>query len=541
MKMKKILWAALLALCVIQMSAQTADDDDRVRQRIKTAVMEVYDKHLAETPNDYETRFARANQHYLNGDYQLAIADADIVLQQLPNKDKEMKFDTYMLKAHALADLGKYEDEVEVLQAAAQINPRSMALIDLMGKACYHLGDLDAAEKNFNTILRDTPMNYDAHYWLALVEVARNNHGKAYDYCDKAVNLFTANPQVYLNRADILLRSQQYEQAAQDIVSAMSVGNDEGRAMRQLINMSDEHYDVVMKILATSSDQAPRVGMFHYVRALIAMRQHHYGQALWSLNRIIDNQLYDYHSIYYYKALCLFELGQYQEALNNVKKAIAMLEAKDPTYYILQAKCEQALKKTDAAQNTLDQAAQLSPNNQDVLLEQARLLTNLRADQQAIDRLATLLANHPNNVEALLLKGWIEKYRQNNAAAANGTFARILDCGDDINSLRGFALHELGRDDEARAWAKKIIQDNRIIGGQSYIIASALLSCIGDYNAGDKDQSIDYLRSALANGYGSVYELTVNETPYVNMKLVRRYPNFQTIIDQNSTNFEVKR
>ena len=541
MKMKRILWAAVLALCVIQLSAQTADDDERVRRRIQTAVMEVYDKAVAQNPNDYDTRFARANQLYLNGDYQKALDDANIVLSQLPGKEKEMQFDTHMLKARALAGMGKYEDEVEALQAAAAINPRSMALIDLMGKACFNLGDMDAAEQNFKNILRDTPMNYDAHYWLARVEVARNNFGKAYEYCDKAVNLFTANPQVYLNRADILMRSQQYEQAAQDMVSALSVGNDEGKAMRALIDMSDEHYTEVMNVLASSSDQAPRVGMFHYVRAIIGMRQNHYGQALWSLNRIIDNQLYDYHSIYYNQAQCLFELGKYDQALTAIDKAIAMLDEQDPAYYILKARCEQNLKQTNAAQATLDQALKLSANNQDVLLAQAQLLTDLRADQKALDKLATLLSANSKNAEALLLKGWIQKYRQNNPTAAAKTFEQVLNCGSGMSSLRGFALHELGRADEARQWANQIIQDNKIIGGQSYVIASALLSCIGDFNAGDKDKSLDYLRSALANGYGSVHELMNNETPYVNLKLVRRYPNFLTIIDQNNTNLEVKR
>ena len=67
------------------------------------------------------------------------------------------------------------------------------------------------------------------------------------------------------------------------------------------------------------------------------------------------------------------------------------------------------------------------------------------------------------------------------------------------------------------------------------------MSCINNYEAGDKAKSIDYLRSALANGYGSVHELMDNETPYVNLKLVRRYPDFLTIIDQNNTNFQVKR
>jgi tetratricopeptide (TPR) repeat protein len=539
--MKKFFWATMLALCVISMSAQTTDDDERVRQRIQTAVMNVYDNALAENPDDYNTRFARANQLFLNGDYAKAIADADIVVDQVPKKENELKFDTYLLKARAQAALEQYEDEVETLQAAAAINPRSLALIDLMGKACYNLGDMDAAEKNFKTILRESPMNYDAHYWLARVELARNNFGKAYEYSDKAVTLFTANPQVYLNRSDILLRSQQYEQAAQDLISAMSVGNDEGAAMRRLINMSDEHYDEVMNVLASSIDKAPQVGMFHYLRAVIAMRQNHYGQALRNLDFIVENNLYDYHSIYFYRAQCQMALTNYAEALTNVNKAIALNENPDAKYYVLKAQCEQNLKTPEAATMTLDQAAKMIPNNESILLEQARLLSSHRADKEAIAKLTALLAINPKNAEALLLKGWIEKYRQNNAATANKTFERVLACGDDMASLRGFALHELGRDDEARAWANKIIQDNRIIGGDSYFLASALLSDIGDYEAGDKTKSMEYLRSALANGYGNLYEIKVNETPYVNLKLVRRYPDFQTVLDQNSLNFEIRR
>jgi tetratricopeptide (TPR) repeat protein len=539
--MKKFFWAAMLALCVISMSAQTTDDDERVRQRIQTAVMNVYDNALAENPDDYNTRFARANQLFLNGDYAKAIADADIVVDQVPKKENELKFDTYLLKARAQAALEQYEDEVETLQAAAAINPRSLALIDLMGKACYNLGDMDAAEKNFKTILRESPMNYDAHYWLARVELARNNFGKAYEYSDKAVTLFTANPQVYLNRSDILLRSQQYEQAAQDLISAMSVGNDEGAAMRRLINMSDEHYDEVMNVLASSIDKAPQVGMFHYLRAVIAMRQNHYGQALRNLDFIVENNLYDYHSIYFYRAQCQMALTNYAEALTNVNKAIALNENPDAKYYVLKAQCEQNLKTPEAATMTLDQAAKLIPNNESILLEQAHLLSSHRADKEALAKLNALLAINPKNAEALLLKGWIEKYRQNNAATANKTFERVLACGDDMASLRGFALHELGRDDDARAWANKIIQDNRIIGGDSYFLASALLSDIGDYEAGDKTKSMEYLRSALANGYGNLYEIKVNETPYVNLKLVRRYPDFQTVLDQNSLNFEIRR
>ena len=271
------------------------------------------------------------------------------------------------------------------------------------------------------------------------------------------------------------------------------------------------------------------------------MRQNHFGQALRNLDFIVENNLYDYHSIYFYRAQCQYALTQYANALTSVNKAIAMNENADADYYVLKSQCEQNLNTFEAATMTLDQAYKLLPNSEPVMLEQARLLSSRRADKEALAKLTALLKVNPKNAEALLLKGWIEKYRQNNASAASKTFEQVLTCGEDMASLRGFALHELGRDDEARTWAHQIIQDNRIIGGQSYFLASALLSDIGNYEAGDKAKSMEYLRSALANGYGNLHEIKVNETPYVNLKLVRRYPDFQTTIDQNSQNFEIRR
>ena len=41
----------------------------------------------------------------------------------------------------------------------------------------------------------------------------------------------------------------------------------------------------------------------------------------------------------------------------------------------------------------------------------------------------------------------------------------------------------------------------------------------------------------LAYGFGSAFELKVNEDPYVNLKLVRRHPDFGKLVDQYGSNF----
>lgn len=541
-KLLRFFTICLLAAACLTVNAQNDDEDARLRQKMQAAVMKVYDDHLAQNPDDYNTRFARANQLYYNGEYARALEDARIVEQQIPTKEKEVRLENLLLIARILDYNGNYEDEIETLRTAADIDPKSLACIDLLGKVSLKVKDLSAAEHNFQTILRESPMNYDAMYQMAKVELARNNYAKAAGYVDKAVELFKAEPQVYINRSDILFQMEQYEPAVQDLISAMSVGDDGGVSIQKLFEISDTRYDDVMNVLATSIDKAPQVGMFYYVRANIAMRHEHYAQALKNLRAINDYNLYNYHSIDYATARCHFELTQYDDAALLIDRAISKAEGVMPDYLILKAQIERyRTGKVDQALTIVDQALAAQPGYAPAMLTKARLQIQKRADRDALATLSTLLAAEPDNAEALLLRGWVNKYRLSNPTGAAADFETILLGNKGIEGLQGFALHELNRDEEARTWAKQIIKDGILPGGKSYFIASALLSDIGNFEAGDKSLSLEYLRSALANGYGSLQEVKVNEDPYVNLKLVRRYEDFNTVLDQNTDNFKERR
>ena len=43
--------------------------DALLRDKITDAVMKVYDEQIAADPSDYNTLFARAHQHFYNGDH----------------------------------------------------------------------------------------------------------------------------------------------------------------------------------------------------------------------------------------------------------------------------------------------------------------------------------------------------------------------------------------------------------------------------------------------------------------------------------------
>ena len=539
MNIKYMMLALVLAAGFATAMAQ--NDDAAVRQRINEAVLKVYDEQLAKEPNDYSTLLARANQYYYFGRVDDAMTDVNSALALIPTKEKEMRYDALMLRARLFDQQGAFEGEIADLTEAANLVPSSLACTDMLAKVCLKVGRLDEAEANFKAIQRAEPLNYDAMYGMAQVALKRNDFEAATNHVDKAVGLFAAEPQVYINRADILERMNQFEPAALDLVSAFSIGDKSGVALQRLVTMADVHYDQVMSALGTTIDKAPRGGLFYYIRASIAMDHFHYGQALKDLKSIIDNNLYDYHSVFYKAARCQYELMQYVEALNNVNRAIAMNESGDADYLLLKAQCERRMgngDNFDTAMNTLSGVAAIDGKHLGTLLEQARIHIAKRESRPAMIYLnAAIDYTDQPSAEALLLRGWLNKYRNNDAVTATADFERVAQLNDDTaHGLRGFALHELGRADEAKQWAQKIIENTSMAGGEAYYYAAALYSDMGE----DK-LAIEAFKKCLANGFGSLFEVRVNEDPYVNLKLVRRLADFETLVSQSQINFQERR
>ncbi len=539
MNIKYMMLALVLAAGFATAMAQ--NDDAAVRQRINEAVLKVYDEQLAKEPNDYSTLLARANQYYYFGRVDDAMTDVNSALALIPTKEKEMRYDALMLRARLFDQQGAFEGEIADLTEAANLVPSSLACTDMLAKVCLKVGRLDEAEANFKAIQRAEPLNYDAMYGMAQVALKRNDFEAATNHVDKAVGLFAAEPQVYINRADILERMNQFEPAALDLVSAFSIGDKSGVALQRLVTMADAHYEQVMSALGTTIDKAPRGGLFYYIRASIAMDHFHYGQALKDLKSIIDNNLYDYHSVFYKAARCQYELMQYVEALNNVNRAIAMNESGDADYLLLKAQCERRMgngDNFDTAMNTLSGVAAIDGKHLGTLLEQARIHIAKRESRPAMIYLnAAIDYTDQPSAEALLLRGWLNKYRNNDAVTATADFERVAQLNDDTaHGLRGFALHELGRADEAKQWAQKIIENTSMAGGEAYYYAAALYSDMGE----DK-LAIEAFKKCLANGFGSLFEVRVNEDPYVNLKLVRRLADFETLLSQSQINFQERR
>ena len=532
MKIKNFLVLVALMLVsgtVFQVAAQSED-------KITQAVMKVYDDYIAKNPNDYSTLFMRANQHYFNGSYDAALSDVNRTIQLAPAKETELLFDAYMLRSKLYELNRNYDAALADVDKASTIDPTSLAWVDMKGKLAYAKGDYATAEAQFKTILQRVPRNFDAMYCLGCIEADKGNADEAMNWVNQAVGLFPAEPQVYLNRAHVQEMLGKYRDASDTYLIAMSSTDDNGESISRIVELADTHYDDVMASLRSATDDNPRVGIFYRVRSAIALKYNHYGQALRDLKAITDNNLMEYSTIYNDEAKCLYQLGDYDQAYIYANKAVAS-DPINPDGYVLRSQIERRQGKGNnftTAINTLDQALVLDPNYAPALMEKARLMIEQKKYKEALPLLDKAVAAEPENAELLMLRGWLNKNHLKNAAAATTDFQQVLSLPDeDVTSLRGFALHELNRDSEAAAWAEEKIKEASLTGGETYYYAAALHAAMGN-----KAQGLKYLESCLANGYGGLYDIKVNDAPYVNLAPLRSESTFNMLINQSQLNFQ---
>lgn len=528
---RPFLMLLIAVLCSMTAIAQEGSDV-LLRDKITDAVMKVYDDQLAKDPSDYNTLFARAHQHYYNGEYNAAVADVNQALLLTPKTDKELRFDEYILRARISDARRDYTSALADLRLAQELEPKSLACTDLIAKVNLKAGNLNAAEKAFKTILRAESMNYDAMYGLAQVEQARGNAKGAIEQATKAVELFRVEPQVFINRADIYSRQGDIDAAVKDLLTGMTVG-DGGNAVQRLFDLSDSNYDGVMRSLSGLADLSGEDGgIYHYLRANIAVDHCRYGQALRDLNYIRRNGLYDSHTVYYNLAKCYLELGRFDEALTAADQAISRGPSQ-PEYYVVKALAEYNVGdggNFEAAMEALNRCSAFAPQYVPMLVTKAQLLSSQNEYKEALSYLNAALANDPGNAEALIERAMLLKQMDNLRLAVND-YNTMTMLSDDVYDLKGFGLSLLGRDNDALRWLQQVTAVNQP-GGENFYYAALFMAM-----RGDNFKATEYLQKAIELGYSSRYKLQYDNLSALSLKALREEPGFDLLIDKAQRNF----
>lgn len=486
---------------------------------VTIAVLKVYEQTLQQNPNDYMTWFRRANEYYRHSEYIRALDDVDKALALAPGSDTDLRFQAYMLRAGIYNQTGKYELALADLNSATALDPNSYAAIYQKANTEFELGNYGAARVDYTRLQRLNSRSSEALIGLARCSVKENNLSAANDYLQQAVDLEPNNPEIYLRRANVRRLMNDHNGAVDDLILALSLKSNDQKAIEMLVDYGNTNYPAVIAGLTNAINLAPDNGLYRYLRAVIAQAHFNYLSAIDDFNEIINRRLYNYHGINASIARCLYGLGRYEEALEQVDEALSR-STNVADYYVLRSQILRALGRNEQAIDAAALALAVQPDYVPGLVEMAVNYIDKKEYSQAASLLGEASMADTNDPSVYLLRAWLHENFMNQPVAARGFNEQALgveNYGDrNVKSLRGFALLNLGREKEANQWMETILAEVPDNDG----LINYYAACF--YALQDQDEkALEAAERSLKAGYSDNHNWMMNNDGQINMGILR--------------------
>lgn len=523
MKLRKLLCATIVAFACSAQAQSTIDNP------ITKAMMDVYSQELEANPQNYEVYFRRANEYYNVSQYLRALADINEAIKYTPDTDTDLLFQEYTLRANIYLMSNQPEDALADLSKACTLDPTSLTSLYLKANTEYELGKYAEAKADFGKLQRNDMRNLEALFGLARIAVKENNLGLANEYVDRAVTYEPSNSVAYLQRANVRRLMGNNTGAVDDLIVAISIDKDSSVPLSRLVALSNEDYNAVITGLTSAMKQAPAVGMFPYLRAVIAMSHYRYKAAIDDFNYLIDENIYNYHGIYASMAQCYLALGKYQEALTEINQALSMT-TDNGEYYIIRARIRRAMGDNERALESATTALDKNPTLPAAMVEKGLCLEAVGNYKEASSLLGEAIMDEPDNALYYLMRTKVMTDNLKETGAARGLYQRILglDYPDDaVKSLRGFAQFQLGSKADAISWIESILNNAKDIDGSIHYYGACFYAM-----AGNLDRAFNCMETALENGYADYYNWTFNDDSIVSVAPLRKDSRFKALLDQ---------
>ncbi|MDE6300456.1 MAG: tetratricopeptide repeat protein [Muribaculaceae bacterium] len=506
-----------------------------INNPVTLAVIQVYDAALRENPNDYMTWYKRANEYYRHSEYVHALDDVNNALAFAPSSDSDTRFQAYMLRAGIYNQTGKHDQALADLESAIAIDPNSYAAIYQKANTEFELGNFAQARTDYSRLQRINSRSTEAAIGLARCSVKENNLSAATDFLQQAVDFDPNNPEIYVRRASVRRLMGDHNGAVDDLVLAISLNSKDPKAIEALVEYGNTNYAATIAGLTNAIQLAPGNGLYRYLRASIAQAHYNYISAINDFQQIIDDRLYNYHGINASIARCLYGLGRYQEALDQIDTALNATGTV-PEYYVLRSQILRAMGRHEDAFLAASRTHAVDPDYAPGLVELALNYIDKNDYQQAAQLLGEANMTDANDPSIYLMRGWLLENYLNQPVAAKNFYEQALDVegyGDrNIKSLRGFALYNLGRTDEADQWFDTILTSVPDNDGLNNYYAACYYSM-----RGDTDRAIECAERSLKAGYSDNHNWMSNNDGQINVGTLRDDLRFLRLMQKYNSIF----
>lgn len=477
------------------------------------AVMRQYAEILAEDPKDYYTLYDRAAQYYSMGEYARALSDIEMALEYTPEKDSDYRMAEFALKSDILGAQKNYEGAIQCAKSALAINPIAEPTLYKLGNLYIAASKPQDALETFQQLQRQNPRSQEAFYGMARANVMLGNPMEAQSLLQQVESFGDNSFLTYCRLGDLYAEMGELPLATKNYLIAYNLEDNSSRALESLKVISKKNPQVVMESLDNVIAENPDNIALNYVEAILAFDGGDYVTAERACKAISKDSEHESSAVYRMMAMSQLFQNKLQEAVESIKIAEKMSPANKD---ILTNKSDILLSQNAAAAiEAADAALKLDADYEAALIAGARAAVLLHDADRALGYLNNVILSNPSNIEALLLRGYVNEDLKKDEKAASADYNRAGNAHQD-GSVNNLVLGALGKAKAGKLLdADGMIKDAVKVAGNDkndlYLIA------VYYAQTGNLDKAREYSQKALLEGYSNLYNLQTNKQPLLNL------------------------
>ena len=425
----KQLFVLFLTLFSVNMMAQQRPESYNYQRGLEAMQnekieesLDYFDKEVKENPKNGYAYSWIALLRNQQEEYGRALSAADLAVKYLPKKDTEYVVFAYATRADIYLHL---EDTVKALtdySYAIKNYPDQSSLYERRAQVYYEQRKYDLADLDYKKMIELKPGDVMGYMGLGRNANEQKRWQDAiaqYDYVLKLASDYSSG---YAFRAESYMGLQKWNEATDDLVSALSLGWDR-KALRLLSEVKEPNTTILIAKMKVQAAKHPNDMKWPYLTGLV------------------------------------YEYGDdYAKAI----KAYSEANAKDPSslvYYRL-ASCHAALGDFTSAMQAIDGALNIDSTDVDYMSYKANIFYNMGQAERAIQEWDNVLTKNPDYAWGYYRRGWFkELIGRNDEAIEDLTMSIVLDPTYAYSySARGDVYMKQGKRELAEADFKKIIE-----------------------------------------------------------------------------------
>lgn len=476
------------------------------------AVIKGYSEILAENPKDYITLYDRASQYYNINNFDRALSDIDLALEYTPESDKNYRAAEYSLKADILLSKKDYQRALEASREALKINPSSAADYYRLGNINLLLNDGNEALKAFQQLQRINTRSQEAFYGMAKANIMLGKNDEA-ERLIKEIESFGKNSAItYCRIGDLQTDMGRTKDAVGNYVVAYMMGQDTQRPKESLTFLAKKDYPAVMQTLDAFVTASPDNLNYLFLKATIADSANDYETTEKACEQLLDKLDDDAPAVYRMLAMAQMAQNKLTPALANIKFA-ENLSKNNP--YILADKADILLGIDPVqAMAVADEALAINPDLELAQLIGAKGAIMSNNAEKGLDYLNNIILTNPSNVEALLLRAYLNENVAKDSKAAVADYGRAGNAHVENNA--DLALAALGKSKAGKKLDAEGMISDAIAGAGS---DKNTLFNIAVYYAqtGNLEKAKEFADKAKMAGYNNMYYLKGSNEPLISL------------------------